>query len=1133
MVGVEGEGSGPVVRIRLFGAVGAATDDGRPVDVGPAKCQTVLAALALSVGSAVPVSRLVELVWGEEPPRTARKTLQSYVTRLRKGLGSDAVVRTGAAYRLDVPAHAVDVARFQRHLDAGDVDAALAEWAGTPLTGLDAAGLRAAVDRLVEQWLGAVEIDLERQVETDAAAAIGPLTELTANHPFREGLWALLMTALYRVGRQADALAAFQRARKHLVDQLGVEPGPRLRELESLILEHDAQLGSDGSSRGAASGRPRGTVTFGFCEVVGANRLWATHRQKTAAAMARLGELVRAAVDDCGGYVFAAGGESFGVAFHRADDAATWATQLQATVGSEPWPGGVELRLRVGLHSGETEEQAKGYFGPAVNTAARLAAAGHGGQTLLSGVTAGLLGRDDLRDLGTYRLDGVVAEQPILQLGEGEHPPLRTADSRRGNLPLRLGRLIGREEDLDVIDEALATSPIVTLVGPGGVGKTRLALAAARVAERDRRDAWLIELAAIASSSDVPRAVAGTLGVTEHPGRTLTQSIVTDLQARHVLLVLDNCEHVIDGAAELAQTIAAGCPSVRMLATSREGLDLDHEQLIAVAPLDPAGPGVELFNERARAVFRTFDPDAGRAAVEELCRRLDGLPLAIELAAARTRSLTPTDLVARLDDRLRLLSRGRRGSTERHRTLRAVIQWSYDLLTAPERKLFLRLSTFAGPFDLAAAERVAADVALDVDEIDDLLGDLLERSMLMVESGPFGRRFRLLETMRQFAAERLSERGHADLIAARHTQWCLDEVTRIHQLLTGPAEIEGVARLGELWADLRAAVDWACATGDREIAYALVHPVATEVSLRSQHEIGDWAERLLAVTPRDDEEQLIIGLTWAAHRYQQTRDHDAYERLVDRYGAPDHPLIRYARAYVVDADDVLVELAPRAVTELRRLGADHLAEHTEIHAAGPLLTAGRFEEVDALVTRLAGRYRAHGPPTFLNWTLVTLGYSALFQGRHDQAEQYFDEAASIDLPDGTMSVNKPVETRAAFRRGNRARAFQILCSHIDELLATDNMMGVAAVCVEFINMMVAMERLPDAARMLGYLETTGDFGALASRTIVADAAGKVAANTDHTPGQQQAAGRDLDQRQALEYMREVLDDLADDHQITQ
>ena len=225
-----------MVRIGLFGGVSAVTDGGEPLDIGPAKCQTVLAVLALSAGSAVPVSRLVELVWGDEPPRTAEKTLQSYVVRLRAGLGADAIVRTGAAYRLAVPADAVDVARFRRQLDSGNVEAALAEWTGTPLAGLDAPGLTPIVDGLVEQWLGAVETDLARRVETDPPGVIGPLTELTADYPFREGLWSLLMTALYRVGRQADALAAFQHARGHLVEQLGVEPGPRLKDLESRIL---------------------------------------------------------------------------------------------------------------------------------------------------------------------------------------------------------------------------------------------------------------------------------------------------------------------------------------------------------------------------------------------------------------------------------------------------------------------------------------------------------------------------------------------------------------------------------------------------------------------------------------------------------------------------------------------------------------------------------------------------------------------------------------------------------------------------------------------------------------------------------------------------------------------------------
>ena len=398
-------GARPVVVIRLLGGV-RATDGETPIDIGPAKCQTVLAVLVLAAGSAVTVPRLVDLVWGEQPPRTAEKTLQSYVVRLRKGLGAGSIARVGAAYRLTVDPEAIDVARFRQHLAAGNIEAALAEWTGTPIAGLAGHGLTPAVDRLVEEWLAAVEIDLERRLQVNPAAAIGPLTELTASHPFREGLWSLLMTALYRVGRQADALEAFQRARHHLVEQLGVEPGPRLRELEALVLGQDEQLRGLERSTDQPSARPTGTVTFGFCEVEDSARLWATHRKKMAATVARLDAVVRAVVNRHRGYVFATGGETFGAAFHRADDAVAWARELQLEVTREPWPGGLELRLRLGMHTGETEEGATSYFGPVVNAAAHLAAAGHGGQTLVSGVTAALLDRDDVRDLGTYRLEG-------------------------------------------------------------------------------------------------------------------------------------------------------------------------------------------------------------------------------------------------------------------------------------------------------------------------------------------------------------------------------------------------------------------------------------------------------------------------------------------------------------------------------------------------------------------------------------------------------------------------------------------------------------------------------------------------------------------------------------------------------
>jgi predicted ATPase/DNA-binding SARP family transcriptional activator len=1096
--------------------------DGQPVDLGPAKCQAVLATLAVSPGVAVPVWRLVETVWGEEPPRTAERTLQSYVARLRKALGREVITRTGAAYRLNVDTDGVDVTRFERLLDEGRVDEALAEWTGPPLAGLDVPGLAGTVTGLTERWLTAVEAELEHRVDVDPASAIGDLTELTATHPFREGMWALLMTALYRVGRQADALAAYRTAGTRLGEELGVEPGPRLRQLELRILRHEQDLGAEPSPGSIAADLPAGTVTFAFTDVKDATPKWFRHREAMSEAMARHHALLRSLAIDHGGHVVIAGGDSYGLVFAAAGHAAAWAVEVQGAMSAEAWPAGLDLAVCIGIHTGEADERNGGYFGPAVNLAQCLATAGHGNQTLLSGTTAGLLENVTTVDLGWYRFNGVVAEQHIFQLGRGAHPALLVEDLFRGNLPHRLGRLIGRSAELNTILEAVAAYPVVTLIGPGGIGKTTLALSAADRAMVGQ-DGWLVDLTEIDSSDQVPRAVADTLGVGERPGVTLIRSIVDTLGSRRTLLVLDNCEHVVEAAAEVAQAIARGCEHVRIVATSRERLGVTNERIIVIPPLDPTGPAVELFNERAAAVSGLVDPEADRPAVEEICSRLDGIPLAIELAAARTPTFSPADLVERLEHHPRLLDGVRRTGIDRHRTLRSAIQWSYDLLTTPEQVLFRQLSIFAGPFGLTAAEQVAFDPALDPHDVDRVLSRLVEQSMLTVEPGPFGPRFRLLEPIREFGASRLDRVVGAEL-AERHATWCLSEVSEIHRLLAGWGEIEGVARLAELWPNLREAFHRACGTGNRRLARALVRPILAEIILRSRYELGDWLEYLLATTPQDDEEGLIFGLYWAAHRYSVRQDPDGYRRLVERHGEPDHVLVHHGRATAMADYQAMAEWAPQAVEELRRSGDDHLAERAEINVVTAWLNLGRYEDCDARLQQLLARYRAQGPPTFVNWILLLLGYSASFQGGPARADTYFDEAVDIEVPPGTYTPNKPLEARAAFRRGNHLRAYRTLRSHIDELLATDNMQGGRIDCIEFVNMMARVGRFDEADRVLTYLENNNLLDTPAWRGLVEDSAAKISSAFEAI--ERPEDDYPVDDRRALEYVGKVLDRLA-------
>ena len=445
-------------------------------------------------------------------------------------------------------------------------------------------------------------------------------------------------------------------------------------------------------------------MTFLFTDVEGSTRRWEANPEAMKAALATHDDVLRAAIETHGGRLFKHTGDGVCAAFASPRSAVDAAVTAQRAL---------ELPVRMGLATGEAELRGADYFGAVLNRAARVMAAGHGGQILLADSTAGVLTGIDLVDLGPRRLRDLPGAIGIFQVRasglRSDFPALRTLESTPGNLRPAPGGLIGREAELDAVAAALEARRFVTLTGVGGVGKTSLATeVAGRVAHQFPDGVWLFELAAVGDPAAVPDAVAATLGITQQPGKSMTESVATALDGRIRLLVIDNCEHVLDAAGDLIEAILTHSAAVKILATSREGLGVTDEQLWPVPSLDvSAGLGsaaAALFLERARAAgpgFSSATPDKASAIVE-ICRRLDGIPLAIELAASRMVSMSAREVRDRLDHRFRLLTGSRRGQ-ERQQTLRHAVAWSYDLLEDAEKQLLNRCSVFAGGFDLQSA----------------------------------------------------------------------------------------------------------------------------------------------------------------------------------------------------------------------------------------------------------------------------------------------------------------------------------------------------------------------------------------------------------------------------------------------
>lgn len=589
-------------------------------------------------------------------------------------------------------------------------------------------------------------------------------------------------------------------------------------------------------------------VTYLFTDIEGSTRLWEEAPERMRLALARHDALCHAAVERHRGTIVKTTGDGVHAAFDSAHDALAAAVDMQLALAAPEAGDGIVLRIRCGLHRGVDERRAGDFYGREVNRAARIMSAAHGGQILVSQAVADAVRTDppadvSLRDLGAVRLRDLAAPERVYQVIHprlrAEFPALRSLDATPNNLAQQLNSFVGRSRELADVRRLLAANRLVTLLGMGGIGKSRLSVQLGAEVLDDYPDGvWLIELAPLADAQLVPQAVAAVLGVKEEAGGTVLDALLKFARDRTLLIILDNCEHLVHACADVAKRLLQAGPKVKILATSRDALQIAGETVFQLAPLAAPDPraqaaaealaqsdAVRLFVDRAGAAQPAFRLTANNArTVAAICHQLDGIPLALELAAARMRALSVEAIAARLHERFKLLVTGDRTVLPRQRTLRALIDWSYDLLAPPERTLFQRLSIFAGGWTLEAAEAVGAGGDIEAADVLDLLARLVEKSLVIADIE--GGRYRMLETVRQYALERLREAGDEETARTRHLEYYLALAERALSELAGPLQGQWLARLDCERDNLLAAIGWSAQADDRassglRLVYAL------------------------------------------------------------------------------------------------------------------------------------------------------------------------------------------------------------------------------------------------------------------------------------------------------------------------
>jgi predicted ATPase/class 3 adenylate cyclase len=774
---------------------------------------------------------------------------------------------------------------------------------------------------------------------------------------------------------------------------------------------------------------PRGTVTFLFTDIEGSTRLLEQFGDDFTRALLRHRDLLSDAVCARGGVIVRTEGDAVFVAFEKASDAVSATIAAQHALAAEQWPPDMSLRVRMGMHTGEVDVVGEDYVGMSVHIAARVSASAHGGQILLTEATARLAGDPDALDLGRHRLKDVGEFRLFQVVGKGlpqSFPEPRTLSVLPNNLPAPVDSFVGRHAEMTEVSKAVATDRLVTLTGAGGSGKTRLALETGASVLPDFPDGvWLVELVPVSDGHRVTEAVAQALRVSDRPGEPISETLEGWLKHRALLLILDNCEHIVEFTAAFCDRLLPACPGLQVLATSREILGARGEHAISTPPLNVRDDGelisdaVQLFVARAAAVAPSVAFDASDLrTVAQVCRRLDGLPLAIELAAARMRALSIHQLMVRLDDRFRILTGRHDDEASRQRTLEAVVAWSYDLLSDSERQAFDSLSVFPDHFTLEMAEVVVGDPSVHESEVMDLVSRLVDKSLVSTVIAPDGLRYKLLETLRQYGLERLEAANAVNRVRRRLFVWAMSGVESLSAVMRTPMMDDALREATINAATYRAVIGWAL---DNEEATEALR-IASLVPII--HHRGERRAEILRCLEEAERtgpvHDLAAGEAWAAI------GNIAFEQA-------DSAMSREANR--------------RAIKHFRAAGHTRLAawaQYIDVHAAW---SAGQLDEVDRLVSEAITRFRREGDDMGLGYSLWV---ASLRTSDLDAASDMAAEADRLLRSAGVpMGIAHNTEGRGiiAFERGNLADAAQFVAEAV-EMFASYGNLGCTAHALE-------------------------------------------------------------------------------------